>query len=612
MKKYIKIILFSVSIIVFGTGCFKDSESFVTNSKIENPWAKLQQTSVKVVGEVIDEKGNPVANADVAVGNQTVKTDKNGVFLIQKVDQCLEHIYAKVTKTGYFTGSRSMIGTAKAVNRMQIMLMQKEQIKSINSTDGGIVNVDKLTINFPKNGYIDAKGTIYTGKVNVAAKYLDVRKQNTLLQMPGDLRGVDTKNQINVLGSYGMVACELTDDKGNALNLGNGAEAEITFPILKEVMAQRPNDMPLWHFDETIGVWAEEGTSKLVGDNYVGKVSHFSFWNCDFPFPYIKFETTLKDQNGNPIANTVVYLTVQNPGVDSVNNFAAGMTNVDGYIGGCVPKDKIFKLQVKDPQCAVIIYEQTIGPFSQNTVFPPIVVTIQPTAAVTYKVSGKLLDCAGAPLATGYAIVDYYTPNNVIYRSQVVFTDANGNFDSQLFVSSYCNSIVNISSVCIKSYDPANLKESDVKTFPIQKGTNAIGDINICNTIDEYFSYQYNGKTTIFKDYTATLDSLNGNISIMIQDNTSKSVITLIVKGVQKPFTPGTYLTNPSTSVLQDSGKYFYVDFSNNPPTYMIFTKTANKIGEYNEGSFTLSLLEEGSNPKNYVNFPFTFRYKRK
>ena len=105
-------------------------------------------------------------------------------------------------------------------------------------------------------------------------------------------------------------------------------------------------------------------------------------------------------------------------------------------------------------------------------------VTIQPTAAVTYKVSGKLLDCAGAPLATGYATVDY-TFNNVIYRSQVVFTDANGNFDSQLYVSNYCNSIIYINAVRIKSYDPANLKESDVKTFPIQKGTNEIGRAHV-------------------------------------------------------------------------------------------------------------------------------------
>jgi hypothetical protein len=35
----------------------------------------------------------------------------------------------------------------------------------------------------------------------------------------------------------------------------------------------------LWSFDEAKGLWKEEGQAIKTGSNYVGDVSHFSFWN---------------------------------------------------------------------------------------------------------------------------------------------------------------------------------------------------------------------------------------------------------------------------------------------------------------------------------------------
>jgi hypothetical protein len=50
-------------------------------------------------------------------------------------------------------------------------------------------------------------------------------------------------------------------------------------------------------------VFLKEGSATKTGSNYVGKVSHFSFWNCDAPFPVVEFEASFVDQAGAPLQN---------------------------------------------------------------------------------------------------------------------------------------------------------------------------------------------------------------------------------------------------------------------------------------------------------------------
>ena len=62
--------------------------------------------------------------------------------------------------------------------------------------------------------------------------------------------------------------------------------------------------MPLWYFDEDGGYWIEDGVATLQGNTYVGEVTHFTFWNYDFPYPSATLCITLQDESGNPLAYT--------------------------------------------------------------------------------------------------------------------------------------------------------------------------------------------------------------------------------------------------------------------------------------------------------------------
>jgi hypothetical protein len=161
----------------------------------------------------------------------------------------------------------------------------------------------------------------------------------------------------------------------------------------------------LWHFDETAGYWKEDGVAAKVGNNYVGTVSHFSWWNCDMQFPIINLTANVVDSDGNPLTNVSVGLLA-----DGFSYTTYGMTNSSGQVSGLVPADTTMTLTVKDV-CGNTIYTATIGPFASDTVLPNIVITAamaQPTV-----VQGTLLQCDATNVTNGYVILNYGGTNSV-------------------------------------------------------------------------------------------------------------------------------------------------------------------------------------------------------
>ncbi len=70
------------------------------------------------------------------------------------------------------------------------------------------------------------------------------------------------------------------------------------------MLADAPPTMPLWYFDEEAAQWVEEGEANLVGNEYIGEVSHFTAWNVDMPLdPRTFVAGYVLDCNNEPLAN---------------------------------------------------------------------------------------------------------------------------------------------------------------------------------------------------------------------------------------------------------------------------------------------------------------------
>lgn len=470
--KYLGLFLFVSLAIV---GCRKDIETFTPFNISPNLGRAVV---VDMGGVVIDEQGEPLANVEMTLGNKTVYTDKNGVFLFRNATTFERRAYVTASKSGYFHGSKTMIVQDEKLHYATIRLIEKNVINTFDSRQSFEVEFDNVKLTFPANGIMLEDGGAYEGEVNVAAKYLNPNDPNISELMPGDLRGVNALNEETVLATYGMMAVELIGENGEELQVAENMEVEVETRLPDGFVDNAPATIPLWHFDETEGIWKEEGEATLDGNVYRGVVTHFSFWNHDFPYPLINVKGQVVDEKGEPLANIPVRIQIVGE-----KYYGYGKTNEDGFFCGLVPKD--FELEISiygAPPCGNdVLYMENIGTHSSDLVLPPITIVPDPGTAINASFSGRLVDCDGNPVSNGYMRGEF---NNQYFHLFVDETD--GTFNQSYVFCSLNNDLK------IKGYDVDNLLESDDQTFAIEEDIQ-VGDLMACNW-SSYISYDLNGE----------------------------------------------------------------------------------------------------------------------
>ncbi|MFN0188414.1 MAG: carboxypeptidase-like regulatory domain-containing protein [Bacteroidia bacterium] len=306
--------------LVFNTSCNKDETN--DTPSVSNTY------SITLAGQINDENGQGIPNVTVQVGNKIDQTDVNGIYLIEKANVNKSRAVVKATKAGYWSRSSGFIPSNSTVQYCNLVMPQKAAATSIQSVTGGSVSSAGATVTFPVNAFVTSTGMAYNGTVNITSKHLPTSDPNFGALIPGgDLMAEDNASNSVKLISYGMIGVELTDNNGNPLQLGPGITANIQLPIASTQLSNAPATIPLWYFDETKNLWIEEGMATKQGNNYVGQVSHFSWWNCDYPTPAATISGFVYDNYGNPIVNASVYY----------NNSLGTYTDQNGFYSGQVP-----------------------------------------------------------------------------------------------------------------------------------------------------------------------------------------------------------------------------------------------------------------------------------
>ena len=260
------------------------------------------------IGEIIDINNLPLSSVAVTIGDQTVLTDNNGIFIINDAIVNERFGYVKANKAGYIHASRAVV-PSEGTNKVRIMMLSETVT---GTTTSGI----EETISLPNGAsvaldgnYINEDGEVYSGDVNVIMHFLDPMDDDMEDQMPGMLYAANIQNEERMLKTFGMLAVELRGENGQDLNLAEDSSAEISVPVDESLIATAPNSIPLWHFDEVNGYWIEEGEATLVGNTYVGSVSHFTFWNYDIPKEAVNVCFTLENEIGNKLANVQIVIS---------------------------------------------------------------------------------------------------------------------------------------------------------------------------------------------------------------------------------------------------------------------------------------------------------------
>ncbi len=95
--------------------------------------------------------------------------------------------------------------------------------------------------------------------------------------MPGELRGIDENNKQVGLQSFGMMAVEMTGASGERLQLAPAKPATMRFPIAAAQQASAPATIAFWSFNDTTGLWKQEGMATKQGMNILEKHPTFLF-----------------------------------------------------------------------------------------------------------------------------------------------------------------------------------------------------------------------------------------------------------------------------------------------------------------------------------------------
>lgn len=409
MKKLFQFLLL-VLVVSQYTGCKKDnSNNLPTDTNV----------TATIIGQVLDEAGIPVQGVQISTGTYSKTTNTYGEFVFEKTSVPSKRFYIKASKIGYMPAGAGGIAKNGSVAYIKIKLMALGAAQNLVVSTGATITADNgAKIVFPAMALSYKDGGVFTGTATVYARYISPATTNFSELVPGGDLTALSNNAIAALYSYGMLGVRLEDAQGTELRVADAMQTEVRMPIASFQLSAAPATIPLLTFDEEKGLWIEEGTATKTGNEYIGNVSHFSWWNCDLIYnPPTVISGRVVDCNGSPM-----------PGVRvSFNNQNTLMTDNNGNYSNYVPVG----IQVSVSVNAVLNSNM------YATLQPVVLTTVSGTNQVQdlvlscpANISGQLKDCNGQP-TSAYIRVVYSSGYSTLFLS----ADGSFNIPVQMFSS---------------------------------------------------------------------------------------------------------------------------------------------------------------------------------
>lgn len=484
-----KLNIIGLLFLILISSCRKEINDFKENTITDSPTIInfepiIDNISGSLIGQVIDENNQPMVSVKVTINSQPYYTNDYGHFIINDVTMNSRGQLVTIQREGYFDGSRRFFPKEGVQSRVKIQLIKQEFNHEFSAEAGGeVVMNGGAKVTFQPNSIKDADGNIYQGIVKVASHWMDPLADETLDKMPGNLQGVNQASEEVALETFGMIAVELESASGDKLNIADGKTAEISMPVSNIQLADAADVIPLWSYNEEYGLWAEESSATLQNNTYVGEVSHFSFWNCDYPYDLVEFDVTFVDDNNTPLVNFIFNISITNGPV--LNAYP----DANGLLSGLVPANENLTISLKDV-CGDVLFTQDVGPFATNTSLGTITISLPPIYNTT--IQGTLVDCDGNTVLNGIVIatIEGNTTHHYI---------TGGTFDILLTIPP-CSNLTSDYSIVGVNLD---IPEEGIPVSATTQTTNDLGDLSTCGSaLENYMIVTINGESKYILNMT--------------------------------------------------------------------------------------------------------------
>jgi hypothetical protein len=577
----------SVSHLRFGLGLasvfFLASFMLVSCSDSE-PTPPIENVAFSMSIQVTNDSGLPISNAEVTLGTLTATTNAMGFAEFEATGFPSGRSLLKVVEPGYFPCLNAIDIKASRYS-INLVLHPSTMAGSFSGASGGSIDIPGGgNLLFESNSIVDDGGAAYTGTVQVMAAYLAPNASPNELPFPSDFLGKDASGSSNFLENHGMISVQLVGSLGQSLQLAAGKSAQISIPVASHDLGSAPATLPLYYFDETQVVWMEEGQATLQGNDYVGNVSHFSFWMCPVVYNHYPISGRLVCQ-GSPLPAT--QLEVYNQWGAFLGKVS---TNAGGYFFGMIPSTLTFQFKVKN-SCQETAAQFNLGPFTGATQLNDL--NVCSGSANSVQISGGFEDCNGNPDAGAWARVE---GQGVV---RLYPSNGQGQVNASVLLCQ-ASSSVNISGVNLGSG-----ATSTGQTFPLAPSI-SFGNQMVCNNATIFCQFTLDGVPYYFTPssqytfscgYSAAQNRLSPAVTYNPGTGNSTSFMVTIPGS-----TPSTY------SVGGNPFSYSFLVLGNNGQDYLsvVLNQAGNTLGQMVSGSISNTTFRDaGGNQHSLSNCSF-------
>lgn len=276
-----------------------------------------------VLGTVRTIQGGPIAGAQISVSGLSATSNEQGWFVISSVPTGAGAVVS-ASAASYASGFRVVDVRATESSYVAFVLGPIQTTQTINTSVGGVINTSIGSVSLPAGGYVDEQGNPVSGSIQADVSIFNVESRDDLSLFPGDFEGIDAGGARVPLETFGFLYVALNQGQ-RAVQLAAGQVAELRLTIANRLRSTAPASIPLWSFDESSGIWRQEGTATRQGDVYVGQASHFTWYNYDVVYS----STTLTGRVVTPDGTPIDHAMVQHLGV-TYNGGQRRYTGADG------------------------------------------------------------------------------------------------------------------------------------------------------------------------------------------------------------------------------------------------------------------------------------------
>lgn len=465
-------------------------------------------------------------------------------------------------------------------NKINIMMIPATNTSTVASGAISTVSLPNGTKVKFDGSFKDANGNAYNGNVNVAMFHLKPSDQYLNELMPGSFLANNTDGNSRIMETYGMLHVQLTGASGQNLQIASGHTAEMTVAIDATQTSTAPAAIPLWSFNETTGIWQEEGSATKVGNAYVGNVSHFSWWNCDAQFPQCLLNVHIQNATALPLSNVTVKLFRQN------QNSTSAITDGNGNASGIIPAGENLTMKIYDA-CNNVIMTNNIGPFANNSNNTLPAITISQSLSNTITITGTLKDCSGNNVTNGVANLSYASSTNYFsnYSTQVT----NGSFSFNVL------SCASSQQLTFSGADFTNLQTTGAINFTATSPSTNLGNLTVCTAASEFITSQTDAQpikyyiSPIYADGNAQTPTSVLGLFISSQNSNAGFLLSSLNGSAV-----GTYTSNFSLESLGEfinaNGNNLTLQISNYGAVGQYIDFTINGTYTNTTGSHTLSV----------------------